>query len=245
MKPFIGVTANRYTFPSRIPGPALMGLNGSDDYPHGVETAGGIPVVIPFYENPASIGEVADKLDGLLLAGGEDVNPLVYDEQPRIGLGEVVPERDELEIQLIHAMLERKKPILGICRGIQILNVALGGTLYQDLPREWRGSTLHSQRARRNHLSHTIQVDDDSRLFHLLGDQKVLKCNTFHHQAVKAVAPGFVPVAWDEEGLIEAIERPGEDFIVGVQWHPENLWRSYPVYLGLFKGLVEAARKRG
>lgn len=244
MKPLIGITGNRHTFSSRIPGPPLMGVSGSDDYPNGVEAAGGLPLLIPFFEHPESVEDLADRLDGLLLAGGEDVDPLLYDEQPRIGLGDVVPERDELEFQLIRAVLKRGKPILGICRGIQVLNAALGGTLYQDLPREWQGSGLHSQRARRNHLSHSVQIDDESRLFHLLGGQKVLKTNTFHHQAVKAVAPGLVPVAWDEEGLIEAIERPGDQFIVGVQWHPENLWRTHPVYLGLFQGLVDAARPR-
>lgn len=244
MKPLIGITGNRYTFASKVAGPSLMGMSGSDDYPHGVEAAGGIPLLIPFLEHPENVGYLADKLDGLLLAGGEDVSPQVFGEQPHTGLGEVVPERDELEVQLIHTMLERGKPILGICRGIQVLNAALGGTLYQDLLRQWEGSIQHSQRARRNHLSHTIRVSEASRLFHLLGEQKVLKSNSFHHQAVKDVAPGFVPVAWDDEGLIEAIERPGELFVVGVQWHPENLWRTYPVYLGLFQGLVDAAQNR-
>lgn len=241
MKPLIGITGNRHTFALKIPGPVLAGVNSADDYAHGVEAAGGIPVVIPFFDHEDTVRDLARRLDGLLLAGGEDVSPLLFGQQPRIGLGEVIPERDQLEIGLLHAMMELGKPVLGVCRGVQLLNVALGGSLYQDLPREWGGTTLHSQRARRNHLSHSIQIEPNSRLYRLLGQYTTLDCNSYHHQAIDRVAPSLVAVAWDEDGLIEAVERPGTEFVMGVQWHPENLWRTYPVYLGLFQGLVEAA----
>ncbi|MCL6548798.1 MAG: gamma-glutamyl-gamma-aminobutyrate hydrolase family protein, partial [Alicyclobacillus sp.] len=130
------------------------------------------------------------------------------------------------------------------CRGIQVLNVAFGGTLYQDLGREWKGTIQHSQRARRDHLSHTIHIQPGSRLHSLLGGQTRLRCNSFHHQAIRAVGRDLVPVAWDADGLVEAVEHPGYSFLVGVQWHPENLWRTSPVYLGLFRGLVEAAERQ-
>lgn len=241
MKPLIGISGNRYVHPSKLPGPLLQGVTLGDDYAHGVEQAGGVPLVIPFLENPATIETLADKLDGLILSGGVDIDPNLFDEEPRIGLGEITPERDVLEIALLQALHARKKPVLGICRGMQLINAAFGGTLYQDLPREWSGSTQHSQRAPRSHLSHRVHIEQGSRLFDLLDCQTQLRANSFHHQAVKVVAPGFVPVAWDEEGLVEAIEHPGDVFILAVQWHPENLWRQTPVYRGLFQGLVDAA----
>ncbi|MCF8566364.1 gamma-glutamyl-gamma-aminobutyrate hydrolase family protein [Alicyclobacillus tolerans] len=244
MKPLIGITGNRHSFSTKLPGPALIGVNLSDDYGQGVEMAGGLPVAIPFLADMNTADELAERIDGLLLAGGEDVSPLLYGEEPRKGLGDVIPERDELEFALIQAMRKRHKPILGICRGIQVLNVAYGGTLYQDLVREWKGTVVHSQRARRSHLSHSVQIDPESRLFHLLGENEKVTCNSFHHQAIKDLGRSLAAVAWDDEGLIEAVEAKGEDFVVGVQWHPENLWRPYPVFLGLFRGLVQAAIQR-
>ncbi|MCL6443870.1 MAG: gamma-glutamyl-gamma-aminobutyrate hydrolase family protein [Alicyclobacillus sp.] len=244
VKPLIGITTTRHTYTMKIPGPGLMGSVLSDDYVHGVEAAGGLPLLIPTYEDKDCIAEIADRIDGLLLSGGEDVNPQLFGEQPQLGLGEIAPERDEVELALIEAVLAQGKPILGICRGIQVLNVAFGGTLYQDLPRQWKGVIQHSQRAQRSYLSHAVRIAEGSRLQGLLGGATELRCNSFHHQAVKTLGHDLVPVAWDTEGLVEAVERPGEGFVVAVQWHPENLWRSNPVYLGLFRGLVEAAAAR-
>lgn len=241
--PLIGISGTRYSRQSQISAPNLLGVSLADDYAHGVETAGGIPVIIPFYEDTSSVVGLVDRLDGLLLSGGEDVDPLVYQEQPCQGLGPTVPERDKLEQALIENMMEAGKPILAICRGIQILNAVLGGTLYQDLPSQWSSNIQHAQRSRRNHLSHAIQVDPSSKLFQLLGNQEQVYCNSFHHQAVQVCAPDLRPVAWDADGLIEAVEHTSCDFVVGVQWHPENLWRTTPYYLGLFEGLVEAASR--
>ncbi|MBX5436489.1 MAG: gamma-glutamyl-gamma-aminobutyrate hydrolase family protein [Alicyclobacillaceae bacterium] len=240
----MGVTSYRHKFASKLPGPALMGAVLSDDYTQGVEVAGGLALVIPFVDRNDVIPDIADCIHGLLLSGGDDVDPAWYGEQPQLGLGEVNPERDELELRLIAEVVARGKPILGICRGIQVLNVAFGGTLYQDLPRQWKGTIQHSQRARRDHLSHTIRIQPGSRLQQLLGGEATLRCNSFHHQAIRTVGRELVPVAWDEDGLVEAVEHPDYPFLVGVQWHPENLWRTAPVYLGLFRGLVEAARRQ-
>lgn len=241
MQPLIGITGTRFSSMHELPGPKLLGISLSDDYAQGVEQAGGIPMVIPMLENAESIAKLAQRLDGLVLAGGEDVDPLLYGEQPRTGLGVINPERDRLEQALIGEMLAMKKPILGICRGLQILNAVLDGTLYQDLEKQWNGSILHAQRARRSHLSHQIRIQPGTKLHRILHSQEELQCNSFHHQAVKDLAPGLIACAWDEEGLIEAAEHPDYAFVVGVQWHPENLWRTMPVYLELFKGLVEAS----
>ncbi|MBX6352600.1 MAG: gamma-glutamyl-gamma-aminobutyrate hydrolase family protein [Thermoflavifilum sp.] len=244
MRPLIGITGHRHSFPLQSTGPALLGVALSDDYAHGVAAAGGLPVVIPFLEGEAETDALADRLDGLLLAGGEDVDPALYGEPPHIGLGSVIPERDMLEARLFRRVMAQGKPILGICRGIQMINALLGGTLYQDLPREWRGGIQHSQRARRNHETHAIRVAPDSRLYDLLGRPQTLRSNSFHHQAVKQLGQGLRAVAWDEEGLVEAVEHETYPFLVAVQWHPENLWRDDPVHLGVFRGLVEAAAER-
>lgn len=242
MQPLIGITGFRHTISTSV-GPGLLAVVSADDYAQGVENAGGVPVVIPYVETQACIQTLAHRLDGLVLGGGEDVDPFLFGESPKAGLGEVVPERDALEISLIQEMMSVGKPILGICRGMQVLNVALGGTLYQDLSREWPGQNSHSQRAPRNHLSHVIRIEPDSRLTHCLGQVTTIRCNSFHHQAVKELAPSLVPVAWDDEGLVEAMESPDGPFLVAVQWHPENLWRTSPAHLGLFRGLVKAAQK--
>ena len=244
MKPLIGITGMRFTSMSELPGPRLLGVSVADDYAHGIETAGGIPVVIPFMEDAESVVNLAIRLDGLLLSGGEDVDPLAYDEQPTPGLGVIVPERDRLELTLIHHMLEQNKPVFAICRGLQILNTALGGTLYQDLPKQWRSNILHAQRAKRSHLSHRIHIQPDTVLYNLLGAQEDHYCNSFHHQAVKTLGVGLIATAWDDDGLIEAFEHPGYEFVVAVQWHPENLWRTTPVYFELFSGFVDTSRKR-
>ncbi|MCL6452050.1 MAG: gamma-glutamyl-gamma-aminobutyrate hydrolase family protein [Alicyclobacillus sp.] len=241
LKPLIGISGTRFSPDLRIPGPNLLGVSLGDDYAHGVETAGGLPLVIPFLENAENLVDIADRIDGLLLSGGEDVDPLRYGEQPQRGLGNIIPERDELELQLIRAVVERRKPILAICRGIQVLNVAFGGTLYQDLPSQWRSPILHAQHARRAHLSHDVRIAPDSLLYRLLGERPSVRTNSFHHQAVKSCGDGLRPVAWDADGLIEAVEHEAYPFVVGVQWHPENLWRTASHFLGLFKGLVDAA----
>ncbi|MCL6517502.1 gamma-glutamyl-gamma-aminobutyrate hydrolase family protein [Alicyclobacillus sp.] len=245
MRPLIGITGTRHVIQTSGASPVLMGLVCSDDYAKGVEAAGGVPVIIPYLTDEAALARLADGLDGLLLAGGEDVDPNRFGESPTIGLGQVTPERDELEIALIAQMRRRNKPILGICRGIQVLNVAFGGTLYQDLPRQWGGRIQHSQKARRDHLSHSVHIEPGSRLADLFEGRSEVRCNSFHHQAIREVGDGLVPVAWDEEGLIEAVEAADKEaFVVAVQWHPENLWQRWPEHHGLFRGLVQAAMEK-
>lgn len=241
VKPLIGLTCYRHKLELTTPGPDLQGAMLADDYSQGVEAAGGIPLLIPYLTTPEAVRSVVERMDGLLLTGGNDVCPETYKTEPQIGLGSVYPERDWIEVRLVQEAMQMGKPVFGICRGMQLLNAALGGTLVQDLTRARRGKIQHNQKAPRHHLSHTVHVKRDSRLFGLLGNVKSLKTNSFHHQAVRDVAPALTAVAWDEEGRIEGVESTEHPFVVAVQWHPENLWRTSPEFLGLFRGLVEAA----
>lgn len=242
MKPLIGITGTRHTIVLKNPGVNLQGVAVGDDYAQAVEEAGGIPLVIPYPASLESVPELARRLDGLILSGGEDPDPVLFGQSTKHGLGTVVRQRDDLEIALVREMMADNKPILGICRGIQLLNVAFHGTLYQDLEREWKGQIQHQQRAARNHRSHALRITPGSRLMSALGGIVDLRCNSFHHQAVDQVGAGLVAVAWDEEGLIEAVEHTEAPFVVGVQWHPENLWREDAAQFGLFQTLVNEAR---
>lgn len=216
-------------------------------YLEAVAAAGGLPVVLPPLEpGGLDLAQVAAALlarvDGLLLTGGDDLDPRHYGQEPDPRLGWVDPDRDALELALAQEALRRRTPLLAICRGVQVLNVAAGGDLHQDLGEVAR--LQHSQRAPRWHRSHPVRVHPGSRLAQLLdtpgGEVAV---NSFHHQAVRQVAPGFRAVAHASDGVVEAIERAGEDhFCVGVQWHPEHLVGRWPEQRGLFRGLVEAAR---
>lgn len=244
MKPVIGITGWHHVLSSKLPGKPLQGVLVTDDYSQGIEQVGGLPFIVPYLSNEESIRSLSEKLDGLLLSGGNDVSPSLFGAEPQIGLENVSPERDELEVLLLHEMRKQGKPVLGICRGIQVINAALGGTLYQDLPKYWKGSIQHSQKAPRNHVSHTVHIEPGSRLFSLLGGTDRIRTNSFHHQAVEQVAKGLIATAWDDEGLTEGVESTDGPFLVAVQWHPENLWQNHPKFLGLFRGLVEAAGGR-
>ncbi|MDP9727670.1 gamma-glutamyl-gamma-aminobutyrate hydrolase family protein [Alicyclobacillus tolerans] len=244
-KPFILLTGMRETKPSRVPGMPLQAASVTDDYARGVERAGGLPLLVPYLEDMDHVKELVELSDGLLLTGGEDVAPEVYQEEPRHELGDLSPDRDRLEMTLIQAMHQKGKPIFGICRGMQMLNAVLGGTLYQDLRLEWEGNIQHAQRAPRNFLSHQVNLKDGSQIRSALGEVSELRVNSFHHQAVRKLAPGFQAVAFDPEGLVEAMESDNQETLMfAVQWHPENLWRDYPVFLGLFRLLVDAAAER-
>ncbi len=237
MRPLIGVTVND---------DIRNGMSGEfvgKDYTDGVYTAGGLPLVLPLTDDKETIVELAMHLDGLILTGGPDIDPQLFHEEPRLGLGEVTPLRDAMEAMLIVRMAALDKPILAICRGIQILNAVMGGTLYQDLLREWSGRLQHTQKAPRDHTAHHVTIVEGTRLHALMGAVEV-PVNTFHHQAVSALAPGFIISGRSHDGLVEAIEHPGYHFMVGVQWHPENLWRKYEEHARLFTGVVDAARAR-
>jgi putative glutamine amidotransferase len=239
MKPWIGVTAALQAGAADLEGTWV-----SNDYTDAVLAAGGIPVVLPLGDVQAGrAGDWLSRLDGLMLTGGVDVDPAFFGEEPVRGLGEVCPQRDVFEMALVEEAFLRNMPVLAICRGMQVMNVVAGGTLIQDLVSQGRGSLQHRQKAPRWHGSHWIDVVPQSKLAAILGAEE-LRVNSFHHQAVKDVAPGMEVSATSSDGVVEAIESTRHRFAVGVQWHPENMWRRDPVQFRLFEALVRAATEK-
>ena len=213
-----------------------------DDYVESVKLAGAEPVVLANTDDPAV---VLRRVDGILLTGGLDVDPSLYGEaaHPKT---EPAPERDRFEIPLSKAAIERDVPLFAICRGVQVLNVAAGGTLVQDIPSTIETDLPHTIDLPKDCLAHPVRVLSGTRLASALGPPTRLdscSVNSRHHQAVGQVAPSFVVSATSPDGVIEAIERPEASFCVGVQWHPENFWRTGE-FSGLFAAFVEAARAR-
>lgn len=233
--PLIGITMGR----DRNTGAATI----SPDYPFGVAESGGLPVLLaaPGIRVPEDrwLG-IIDRLDGLLLSGGPDIDPAEFGEQPLCGLGAVSPERDRFELTLTREALCRRIPVLGICRGIQTLAVAAGGTLYQDINTQVAGVLKHRQEAPYWHVSHTVRLTAGSAVFAVHGREEVA-VNSFHHQAVKGLPPGYEATAFSADGIIEAIECPSGGPVLGVQWHPERIWAHDPLHLAVFRWLVEAA----
>ncbi|MCL6522761.1 MAG: gamma-glutamyl-gamma-aminobutyrate hydrolase family protein, partial [Firmicutes bacterium] len=237
MRPRIGIPAGR------ADGSADAAFHLGADYVRAVEAAGGLPVILPAGEGGARPEEALRGLDGLLLAGGGDLAPALYGETPHPQLGWVDPDRDRWELALARRALASGLPVLGICRGIQVLNVADGGTLYQDLPSQLPEALQHRQQAPRWHQSHTVRVEAESLLARLVGAGE-LAVNSFHHQAVREVAPGWRVSALAPDGVVEAMERRDLPFALGIQFHAENLFARDRRFLGIFRGLVEAAAAR-
>jgi putative glutamine amidotransferase len=226
---------------------ALTSCRKIEDYRQAILHAGGEVRVV---DASGTADEALDGADGLMLSGGGDVDPARYGEPPHPAVCDVEPARDAFEIALIAAARRRDLPIFGICRGVQILNVAAGGTLVQDIPTQMPGALNHALSVPQHHpydLAHEVWVEKDSLLARLLGDRLVgsdtCDVNSRHHQAVKNVAPGFRVCATAPDGVVEAIEDPAARFCLGVEWHPENFWRTGE-FRALYEGfLEEAARK--
>lgn len=217
------------------------------DYLHAVAKAHGLPsVVAPGFTNPLDeaeslAGEILDNADGLLLSGGTDVDPHIFGEEPHTALGRVDAPRDPFEITLAREAIRRDMPLLGICRGLQVLNVALGGTLIQDIPSDVTGAGRHAAGDDRLEMPHEVAVEPGSRLRELLGAAR-LPVNSFHHQAAKAIGRGLVVSARAVgDDIVEGLEMPDRAFVVAVQWHPENFWKASVAFDRLFSGFVEAA----
>lgn len=209
-------------------------------YFESVQNAGAIPVLLPFCQTEAEAAEVLDRADGLLLTGGNDLDPQWYGEQPHPRNGEVTPERDISELMLTRVALQRDLPILGICRGHQVLAAACGGTLWQDIPSQVPGAIKHDQKGPRWYRSHQVTIQPGTKLGGWLGTSR--QVNSFHHQAVKDLPPGFVASATAPDGINEAMEHPGHRFLVSVQWHPENFVGRSDNFDRLFAAFVAACR---
>jgi putative glutamine amidotransferase len=213
-----------------------------DDYIESVLRAGGEPLVLEADEDPA---DVLTRIDGLLLTGGPDVEPALYGQAP-LPTTDVDAVRDSFEIPLTRQALEQDVPVLAICRGAQILNVAAGGSLVQDIPSAVESELPHSITEQKDAVAHPIRVAEGSRLAGAMGFALDLECcgvNSRHHQSVAEVAPSLVASAHSPDGIVEAIERPEGAFCLGVQWHPENFWRTGR-FGALFDAFVRAARQR-
>ena len=210
-RPIIGITAN-------ITDGNVSLLSG---YFKSIYEAGGIPIVIPPSDDLTILPNLLDSLDGILLSGGADINPLFLGEDPVRELHNINPYRDRQELMIVKMAADRQIPILGICRGIQVMTAALGGTLYQDIYSQAEGKLIkHSQDLDRAYASHIVNIEEDSTLAGIMG-KTVLPVNSFHHQAVKEPAPGFKVCARSNDGIIEAIESTEYKSMLGVQWHPE------------------------
>ena len=232
----------------------LIGISGSMNDPENqiflvrsymqvILHAGGVPVLLSPDMEQTALEDCLDQLDGLMLAGGGDVVPSRFGEEPIQELGETTPVRDEFELRLLPAAIRRNMPVLGICRGIQVMNVALGGTLYQDLPAQYQPAhpplLAHKQTQPYETPTHSVELQPSSQLYRLTG-QKELQVNSMHHQAIEALADGLMISGRAADGTIEAVECLDLPFFLGVQWHPERL--SDEASHRLFAGFVEAAQ---
>ena len=245
MKPLIGVTTSEVRIAEQVdqtpqgePPRREMALGLT--YLRAVELAGGLPVVIP----PLDLGAVEPLLDrfgGVCLSGGPDLDPAAYHARRHPQLGPVEPELDTFELELARRADARGLPILAICRGLQALNVSRGGTLHQHLPDRPGTSVEHRQKAPGDQSTHPVEIAAGSRLARLMGRRRV-RVNSFHHQAVDRLGAGLRAVAWAPDGVIEGIEAPGREFVVGVQWHAETLVARRD-NMALFEGLVAAAAR--
>ncbi|WP_307992158.1 gamma-glutamyl-gamma-aminobutyrate hydrolase family protein [uncultured Clostridium sp.] len=211
-------------------------------YINSVIKAGGVPVILPITSNEEAIEEQVKILDGIILSGGPDPNPLLFDEEPSEKLGTICVERDDFEMKLINAANKHKKPMLGICRGIQILNIFFGGTLYQDICYAEGTQLKHFQSTSLGALTHTIDIEEDSFLYDILGNKTVT--NSYHHQSINKIASDFKLTASSRDGIIEAIEKIDDDsFIIGVQFHPEIMANTdHENGLKIFEAFVSACK---
>ncbi|NLK08897.1 MAG: gamma-glutamyl-gamma-aminobutyrate hydrolase family protein [Firmicutes bacterium] len=236
-KPIIGITCG-HTFE----GSGRFYVN--EPYVRCIEAAGGLPFIIPGLKSAADLDGLLDYIDGLLLPGGVDVAPIHFDEEPIPALGDVNPVWDELELYAARAALHLDLPILGICRGAQLLNVAAGGTLYQDIDSQIPGPLYqHTQKAPNWYPSHSLSVEEGTLLAEIFGSGDV-RVNSFHHQSIKEPARGFEATARSSDGIIEAVESRMNSFVLGVQWHPEHMVGYYPRQMKLFTSFIDAAMQR-
>ena len=233
--PLIGVTAFQEQTKSEFP---LVSL--SQSYLRAVRAGGGLPVLVPPGLQPVEMDALFPRLDGILLTGGSDLDPALFGGIPHAEVYDIDPERDLLELTLARAAASAGKPFLGICRGIQAINVALGGTLFTHIPDQLPGALKHDYYPDipRNTLAHAVRLEAGTRLAGILGEQT--QVNSLHHQGIEKTAPPLKAIGWAPDGLVEAVELPGHPFGLGVQWHPEWLQEHAPMR-AIFRAFIEAA----
>ncbi|MEL7434330.1 MAG: gamma-glutamyl-gamma-aminobutyrate hydrolase family protein [Chloroflexota bacterium] len=243
-RPLIGITAYNYIRPNTNGWryDVCYGKNAAV-----IEEAGGLPVLIPSMVSLDTLRQTYERLDGVLLPGGGDIEPSRYNTEPNTKLFDVSAERDEMEISLAQWAIEDDLPVFGICRGIQVLNVAMGGSLVQDIPTQLETDLRHSitspEEEARHKILHDVTVEPDSRLAEILGDTTV-PVNSLHHQSLQSVAERAKITAHAPDGIVEGIELPDKHFVLAVQWHPEDLVANDARMNNLFTAFVQAAQAR-
>ncbi|RKX71838.1 gamma-glutamyl-gamma-aminobutyrate hydrolase family protein [candidate division WOR-3 bacterium] len=227
MAPLIGITVS-YNWEERR-------FFLARDYVNAIVRSGGVPLMLPLLD-PGGIDQVIKAVDGLLLSGGFDVSPILYGREPK-GVGKIDPDRDRFEIEIVHRAYRRRLPILAICRGIQLLNVALGGTLMQRLK-----GLKHFQESERSKPSHSITIEPGS-IFYQIARKKKILVNSFHNDAIDNLSPKLRPTGWAEDGIIEVVEGKNRANILGVQFHPECMFDSDPVMRRIFQWFIKVANR--
>ena len=232
-KPIIGVTA-----PIQDNGD----LNLFHSYIHAIESAGGAPIIIPYLDDNETLFQAISICDGILFTGGVDVEPERYGEERAPECGEAQLKRDELELKIFDMIRESNMPVMAICRGAQLVNVALGGTLYQDIYAHYGTTLPHKTTEPRHGYAHSVAVVEGSPLYNLWGVTEA-RINTFHHQAIKALGKGLKVMAKAEDGIIEAVYAEGERYLRAYQWHPERLCDADDNNRAVFTDFIRECQK--
>ena len=232
MKPIIALTAE-------------IDENGATKINHqyikAIESVGGIPMVLPYTEDGNTIRDYTEAADGFLFTGGVDIAPERYGEEKLDVCGEIQYKRDGFELSLLSEVLKCGKPVLAVCRGAQLVNVGLGGTLYQDIPTEMPSEILHNQTEGRFAPSHTVRITDNTPLRTLMGTDAILG-NSFHHQAIKTLGKGLEVMATADDGIIEAVRLRGYKYLRAYQWHPERLFETDAHNKRIFEDFIVACK---
>lgn len=230
MRPIIGITSRHDR--------EKNWMNLPDAYVKAVQRNGGTPIILPPHEE-IDIDQHISLIDGLIISGGPDVDPMLYEEQPKPKQGSISPLRDEYEIKLVKQALDVDKTIFAICRGAQVLNVALGGTLIQDTDSQVKDPVKHRQEAPASYGTHTVWLRENSKIRKIFCKEKIIT-NSFHHQAVKEPGEDVVPTGWASDDVVEAFEVEGKSYVLAVQWHPEHMDNEMNK---LFKAMIEEVSK--
>ena len=209
-------------------------------YAQGLEAAGAVPVILPLTTDQEALERYAQTFDGFLFPGGHDLDPALYGQNPTDQCGTVCPQRDSMERKLFPLALETGKPMLGICRGIQLFNVMLGGSLYQDIPTECPSDVEHHETPPYDKVAHPVTVEQGTPLYQAVGVTQ-MGVNSYHHQGIKALGKGLRVAAKAPDGMVEAVYLPDHPFALAVQWHPEMSFRADENSKKIFKAFVEAA----
>ena len=212
-------------------------------YISAIEKTGGLPVLIPYVESDEILDGMVDGCDGFFFTGGKDIDPKHYGEKKKLTCEEIQPNRDNLELRAFEKVLSSGKPLLAICRGAQLVNIALGGTLYQDIPSETETELVHRQTVGEFEYSHHVNIVKDTPMYSLVGSERI-SANSFHHQAIKKLGEGLEVMAKADDGIIEAVYYNGDRYLRAYQWHPERLFDKDRYNRSVFEDFINECKKQ-